>query len=244
MGGVTRGEGRGEAESRWDGAFPRAQLAGAQVEAKCRGPLTTCGGCKEAEGWGCPGAGGRLRVLDPQNPHCASSHKPSPREINMASSRQTEPSATAPQGRPCHQVTSSERGRKVGAGVPRPPVPSSHSGCPGKLKCPRWGRGLGTQRPCIPCPPHVAVTALRGCGVWPGPATAPPHWGAALSSPVTQLWAAEEPQVLTAGGARTPAPASWLSPRLGGPPAHSHLPPTALVLPSLMAEVAELPGQA
>ena len=174
MGRVTRRQGWGEAESRWDGAFPAPQLAGAQVKAKCRGPLTTCGGCKEVGGWGCPGAGGRLRVLDPQNPHWASSHKPSPQEINMASSRQTEPSATAPQGRPCHQVTSSERGRGGGAGVPRPPVLSSHSGCLGKFRCPR-GRGLGAQGPCLPCPSHVAVTALTGCGVWPGPA--PPAGG-------------------------------------------------------------------
>lgn len=47
--------GRGKAGSSWEGAFPRTQLAGAQVEAKHRGPLTTCGGCKETGGLGCPG---------------------------------------------------------------------------------------------------------------------------------------------------------------------------------------------
>ena len=146
---------------------------------------------------------GCLPVLDPQNPDCASNHKPSPREINLASTRETEPSTTGHQGRPCHQVTSSKRGLKGEAGVPRPPagtkppVLRSHSGWPGTRKRPRWVKGLGPPGPTIPPP--------RGprCGQAPPL----PLAGGAERSPVTQQWAAEKPQALRGGGhASTPAP--------------------------------------
>lgn len=115
---------------------------------------------------------GCLPVLDPQNPHCASNHKPSPWEINLTSTRETEPSTTVHQGWPCHQVTSSKRGLKGEAGIPRPPagtkppVVRSHSGWPGKRKCPRWGKGLGPQGPSIPSPSHGGCDSSDGlCGV-------------------------------------------------------------------------------
>jgi len=58
--GTTRGHAggytaAGERQGQLGGAFPCTQLAGAQVEAKHRGPLTTCGGCNETGGWGSPG---------------------------------------------------------------------------------------------------------------------------------------------------------------------------------------------
>lgn len=102
---------------------------------------------------------GCLPVLDPQNPHCASNHKPSPREINLTSTRETEPSTTVHQGWPCHQVTSSKRGLLQGGGWhPKAPCRDQAPcgevplGMAGETQVPQVGEGVGAPGTLHPLP--------------------------------------------------------------------------------------------